>query len=168
MPRSVRSPLGNEPAIKRWRRGRIWMIDGKLACIQRRRPGIGISVAQVWLQGKFGRPAGDICRLDYHQPFRMRGVLVLNYVLSGDRATYRTFIGAIHMLQHIARIRGAVAIVAHVTNAEISDRLLTRHGWDRHLENKPGRHYIRRFYEGYPDMPIQRYLVRQEGDVERD
>jgi hypothetical protein len=62
-------------------------------------------------------------------------------------------------LDEIARIRGAVAIVAHVTNGSISDRLLQRFGWQQHLEHWQGRHWIRRFYDGYPETSVGRYLT---------
>jgi hypothetical protein len=36
--------------------------------------------------------------------------------------------------------------------------LLQRQGWERHLQHWSGRHWIRRFYDGYPDSGIERYL----------
>ncbi len=84
--------------------------------------------------------------------------LTLDYIRSGRRAGYTSFLAASHVLDEIARLRGAVAIVAHVSNAGISDRLLERLGWQRHLPHWSGRHWIRRFYEGYPDSAIDRYL----------
>ena len=120
-------------------------------------------MAQVWWQGRFGRGDDEVCWLDYHQPWGMPRFLTLDYIHSGRRAGYRTFLGACHVLDEIARLRGAVAIVAHVSNASISDRLLQRLGWQRHLQHWSGRHWIRRFYEGYPASVIDRYLSNASG-----
>lgn len=155
---SVSNPTLNENEIRSWRCGRILMKAGKLVEIQRRLACGNVSVAEVWWQAKFGRRDDDYCWLDYHQPLGMPGFLTLDYIRSGTLASYRTFIGACHVLDEIARIRSASAIVAHVTNRNISDRLLQRHGWDRHLEHWKGRHWIRRFYDGYPPSRIHRYL----------
>jgi hypothetical protein len=57
------------------------------------------------------------------------------------------------MLDEIARIKGAHAIVCHVTNGRISDRLLRRWGWEAHCLNWKGRHFIKRFYGRYADIP---------------
>jgi len=134
------------------------MRHGQLESIQKRWLPRHPTVAQVWIQGKFRRPEEDVCQLDYHQPWGMPGVLTLDYILSGNQATYRTFSGACHLLDVIAEIRGTMTIVAHVSNATISDRLLSRLGWERHLENEPGRHWIKRFYDRYPASALSRFL----------
>ncbi|MEM9644484.1 MAG: hypothetical protein AAF989_05785 [Planctomycetota bacterium] len=156
----VQNPLDSQDDIRKWSRARIVMRDGKLDRIVRRRFTGSVSVAQVWYQAKFRRPEGDVCYLDYHQPGRMHGVLTLDYILSGDQATYRTFVGACHVLDAIARIRESLTIVAHVSNRSISDRFLNRLGWESHLEHLSGRHWIKRFYDGYPPNDICRYLTR--------
>ena len=133
------------------------MQSGRLVEIQRRLTCGSVSVAQVWWQAKYGRSDDDICWLDYHQPLGMPGFLTLDYFRSGKAAGYKTFVGACHVLDEIARIRGASAIVAHVRNGNISDRLLTRLGWQQHQLHWSGRHWIRRFYDGYPDSVLHRY-----------
>ena len=134
------------------------MQGGQLVQIKRRLWNGSASMAQVWWQAKYGRMKDDICWLDYHQPSGMPTFLTLDYVRAGELAGYKTFAGAIHVLNEIARIRGAAAIVAHVSNGTISDRFLQRQGWERHLENWSGRHWIRRFYDGYPPSVLSRYL----------
>lgn len=157
---TVNDPISGAHDLRRWRCGRIVMQAGRLVEIQRRLTCGSVSVAQVWWQAKYGRSDDDVCWLDYHQPFGMPAFLTLDYVRSGTRAGYRSFIGAAHVLEQIARIRGAVAIVAHVTNGNISDRFLQRMQWQTHMPNWKGRHWIRRFYDGYPDESvIQRYLL---------
>ena len=89
----------------------------------------------------------------------MSGFLTLDYVRSGTKAGYKSLVGAHHVLEEIARLRGAMAIVAHVSNGGISDRFLQRLGWQRHLEHWSGRHWIRRFYDGYPPSSLNRYLA---------
>lgn len=156
---SVREPLAGAEQIRRWRCGRIVMKAGRLVEIQHRLMCGSASVAQVWWQAKYGRNDDDVCWLDYHQPFGMPAFLTLDYIRSGSRAGYRTFVGAVHVLDEIARIRSASAIVAHVTNGAITDRLLTRLGWEQHAKHWKGRHWIRRFYDGYPDSAIHRYAA---------
>ena len=156
---SVSDPTKSADTIRRWRSGRIVMRAGKLERIERRWFGGAVSVAQVWWQSNWGRSDQDCCTLDYHQPFGMPAFLTLDYIRSGHRAGYRSFVGACHVLDEIARIRKASAIVAHVSTESISDRLLNRLGWERHLQHWSGRHWIRRFYDGYPEPVIARYLA---------
>ena len=145
--------------LRRWRCGRVVMQDGKLVEVQHRLFAGSVSVAEVWWQAKFGRMDDNVCWLDYHQPLGMPAFLTLDYIRSGYRSSYKTFVGACHILDEIARIRGSQAIVAHVSNSSISDRLLKRLGWQRHLENWSGRHWIRRFYDGYPTSKLHRYVT---------
>ena len=119
---AVRDPSSGADKIRRWRCGRIVMQDGQLVEIQRRLACGNVSVAQVWWQAKYGRSDDQVCWLDYHQPLGMPTFLTLDYIRSGSRAGYKTFVGACHVLDEIARVRGATAIVAHVTNGNISDR----------------------------------------------
>ena len=157
---TVKDPISGADQIRKWRCGRIVMKDGKLVEIQHRLMCGSASVAQVWWQAKYGRANDEICWLDYHQPFGMPGFLTLDYVRSGNQAGYKTFVGACHVLDEIARIRGAVAIVAHVTNGTIRDRFLQRMGWEPHMQKWSGRHWIRRFYEGYPESVVDRYVTQ--------
>ncbi len=156
--RSVIDPIIGSSEIRRWRCGRIVMRGGRLIEIQRRLSVGSASVAQVWWQAKYGRGDDNGCWLDYHQPRGMPGFLTLDYIRSGSRAGYKSFVGATHVLDEIARIRGAMAIVAHVSNGNISDRLLNRLGWEQHLSSWKGRHWIRRFYDGYPESSLGRYV----------
>lgn len=155
---SVIDPIIGSAEIRRWRCGRIVMQRGCLIEIQRRLTVGSVSVAQVWWQAKFGRKDDDMCWLDYHQPLGMPGFLTLDYVRAGTRAGFKSFVGATHVLDEIARIRGSLAIVAHVSNGNISDRLLKRLGWEQHLTKWKGRHWIRRFYDGYPESSLGRYV----------
>ena len=139
---SVADPTQATEQIRRWRCGRIIMQAGQLQRVERRWLPGSVSIAQVWWQSQFGRSGDDQCWLDYHQPIGMPSFLTLDYIRSGHAAGYKSFVGACHVLDEIARIRGAAAIVAHVSAASISDRLLQRLGWERHLEHWSGRHVV--------------------------
>ena len=156
---AVTDPIQGADQLRRWRYGRIVMRGGALVEIQRRLVCGSVSVAQVWWQAKYGRQDDDVCWLDYHQPLGMPRFLTLDYVRSGSLAGYKTFVGACHVLDEVARIRDATAIVAHVSNHNITDRLLRRLGWQQHLHHWKGRHWIRRFYDGYPESTLERYLI---------
>src|SRR6056297_1561431 len=143
----------NSHLIRRWRCGRIRFSQGRFCHVQRKYFAGSVSVAQVWWQAHYGRRKDDEGWLDYHQPLGMPGFLTLDYLSCGRQAGYATLSGLCHALDQIAKIRRAVAIVAHVTNGRISDRFLTRMGWQPHCESMRGRHWIRRFYDGYPDPP---------------
>jgi hypothetical protein len=55
------------------------------------------------------------------------------------------------VLDEIARIKRSDAILAHVSNPQISDRLMWRWGWERHLVQSSKRQFIKRFYGVYPE-----------------
>ncbi|MEM1228542.1 MAG: hypothetical protein AAGJ40_22850 [Planctomycetota bacterium] len=145
--------------IARIRCGRIVMRSGVLDRIESHWMRHPVSVAQVWWQQHFARDEGDQCMLDFHIPRGMPRFITLDYIRSGRGTSYRTFLGACRVLDEVARRRSSLAIVAHLTNQQLSDRLMTRLGWHRHMPHWPGRHFIRRFYDGHPDPKIDRYLT---------
>ncbi|MGV3486536.1 MAG: hypothetical protein ACO1RT_19115, partial [Planctomycetaceae bacterium] len=79
-------------------------------------------------------------------------------VRSGPGTQLGTFRGACQVLDEVARLREAVAILAHVSTDAISDRLLLRWGWEPHASNLDGRHWIKRFYNGYRPLDVERYV----------
>jgi hypothetical protein len=89
---------------------------------------------------------GDRCWLYYNQPRSCPNFLALKYVVSSRDCTLATFRGSLVVLDEIARLKRSWAIVCHVANLRISDRLLARWGWERHLQSSRRRHYIKRFY----------------------
>ncbi|WP_404309115.1 hypothetical protein [Neorhodopirellula lusitana] len=144
-------------AIKQVRYGRIITQQGKLVAVERHWLSSPASIAQVWWESNRGRIRGDLCHLDFHIPGGVSGFITLDYVRSGSETSYKTFLGACNVLNEVARLRNAQAIVAHITNGRISDRLLERQGWERHMLNWRGRHFIRRFLDGYPELQPGRY-----------
>jgi hypothetical protein len=97
------------------------------------------------------RAAGDRCWLYYNQPCWHRRFLALKFVVSSREATFGTFRNTLIVLDEIARIKSADAILAEVRNLRISDRLLRRWGWESHMPSSRRRHFIKRFYGTYPD-----------------
>jgi len=156
---TVTDPITGANELRRWRCGRIRMQSGRLVRIEHRLTASRSSIAKVWWQAKYGRMHDDTCCLDYHQPLGMPAFLTLDYVHAGKSAGYKSLIGSLEILSEIARLRGSLAIVAHVSNRSISDRFLRRCGWQPHLEDWAGRHWIRRFYDGYPEIDLGRFVA---------
>lgn len=150
---TIRAIEGNESLIRQRRYGMIETIDGKLARIQFRPWPKIISSTEVEFFGgwKHRHRFRDRCQLFYNQPVGHSNFLALKYIVSSYGTRFRTAYRAVVVLDQIAWIKGIDAIVAEVTNPRISDRLLQRWGWQRHLEHRRGRHYIKRFYGSYPE-----------------
>lgn len=96
----------------------------------------------------------DWCELFYHQPWSSRDFISLAYVRAGLTTSISTLYLAAAALDQIARLKNSSAIVCHVTNDRISDRLLERWGWHRHCLHWSGRHFIKRFYGQYPEYEL--------------
>ncbi len=152
----IRDP-DQRAAIRRWRRGRITMRGGRLVSLAPRRWTLPTSIARVWWQQRFRPGDVDQCLLDYRSS-RLGGFIVLDFVQSGPATQLDTFCGACQLLDEVARIREAVAIVAHVSTTAISDRLLRRWGWQPHAHGLGGRHWIKRFYDGYQTIELDHYM----------
>lgn len=142
--------------LRTWKRGRITMCDGNLVSIRRRRLAISASMARVWVQARYKPGNRDQCILDYRSS-RVGGFMVLEFVQSGPSTQLSTFRGACQILDEVAKRRQSVAILAHVSTDAITDRLLIRWGWEPHAGNLSGRHWIKRFYNGYPQVDLDRY-----------
>lgn len=95
----------------------------------------------------------DRCELYYHAPLGAPGYLTIDYVRSGPGTSVSTLYAAALVLDAIAALRQSQAIVCHVTNSRISDRWLRRWGWEQHCLHWKGRHFIKRFYGVYPQVP---------------
>lgn len=93
---------------------------------------------------------GDRCLLYYNQPRQFSNFLALKYVVSTRDATLAAFRGALDVLDEIAEIKRADALLCEVANFRISDRLMARWGWAPHAPARWRRNYIKRFYGVYP------------------
>jgi hypothetical protein len=132
--------------------GMIEFSQGMLVRIQLKPwPKFASIVEARWLSSwkNVGRES-DVCRLYYNQPLLHRNFLTLSYIESTAGTKWQTVVGAMNLLDRIAYLKRSDAIVAELTNSKVSDRLPPRLGWERHMEHKPHRHWIKRFYGTYP------------------
>ena len=145
---------GNENLLKSWRSGCIITQCGKLLAVRGRWwPYQGSWLRAIWDANR--RPLRhDRCELYYHQPLSSPDYLSLSYVRSGPATSLSSLYLASLALDRIAEIKQCSAIVCHVTNSRISDRLMERWGWQQHCAEWSGRHFIKRFYGQYPLIPV--------------
>lgn len=116
-------------------------------------PYLGNQLRTAWDQ-RFRRAGEDRCELFYHSPWSAPQFLTLSYISSSEQTSLSSIYAATLVLDEIARIKGSLAIVCHVTNDKISDRLMTRWGWEAHCREWSGRHFIKRFYGNYPEISL--------------
>lgn len=159
MKRTITDLRAQTATLKFWPSGKITTVSGKLQDIRCGLLPKRASVAKVWLETHFRSLAEDHCTITYHSPLGSR-YLALDLVLAGPKTRLSTIRRACETLDEVARLRGAVAIFAHISTSRISDRLLRRLGWRQHCFDTPGRHWVKRFYDGYPDYDIERYIDR--------
>jgi len=140
--------------LRRRRYGVIEVADGRLRRIRLRPFPKLISRAGVKLDNWLfhSRRRGDRCWLYYNQPLGCPNFLAVTHVVSTAGTCYRSFHLATAVLDEIARLKRSDAMVCHVTNDRISDRLLRRWGWEPHAPRVRGRNYIKRFYGQYPPV----------------
>ena len=126
--------------------GVIEMIDGRLRRVVLRPYPKIISAPEIALFGEsFHRHrSGDRLWLYYNQPRRFPNFLVLKYVVSTRNTGYRSLARALAVLDEIARLKGADALLCDVGNWRISTKLIGRWGWVPHCPSRWHRHYIKR------------------------
>ena len=142
--------------LRRRRYGVIEMADEQLVAVHLRPWPKSVSLLEIaWLGRRMHRyRRGNRCLLYYNQPLRFPNFLVLKYAVSHHGTSLKTFRGSLTVLDEIARIKRSDAALTEVSNLRISDRLLRRWGWERHVLQSRRRHYIRRFYGEYPVRPL--------------
>ncbi len=138
------------PLVTRRKVGRIVVEDGRLQAVYGRWWPYYADAVQAHLDAAFRMVRRDRCELFYHSAKSSNGFLTLDYLRAGPHTTLSTLYGATLVLDEIARLKQSVAIVAHVTNERISNRLLERLGWQAHCLTWKGRHFIKRFYGDFP------------------
>ncbi|HZZ71196.1 MAG TPA: hypothetical protein VFE24_03030 [Pirellulales bacterium] len=140
-------------AIQSRRFGVIEFAGGKWIGVRLRPFPKFASVLQVaWGGWTHARVGGDGCRLFYNQPRGCSNFLSLKYIVSGKGTSFASFRGCLEVLDEIARIKRADAIVCDAANFRISDRLLARWGWEPHCPSRWHRNFIKRFYGSYPTL----------------
>jgi hypothetical protein len=144
--------------LRRRRYGVIEVADEQLVRIMLRPLPKLVTWPEARLLGRFQHALrrGNACRLYYNEPRSAPGYLALSYLVSTRGATWRTVLGALAVLDEIARIKQSDALVCDVANVRISDRLLARWGWAPLRPRWGHRNFIKRFYGSYPiaDMPL--------------
>lgn len=136
------------------RYGYIETVDGEMRRIQFRPWPKLISYSEaLWLGGwKHEKSAGKRCRLYFNQPLGHSNYLNLAYIESSAGSSFRNLHVALKILDLVAWRKKSDAILCELTNSRISDRLMERWGWERHLPDSPKRHWIKRFYGDYSQV----------------
>jgi hypothetical protein len=137
------------------RRGRYGVIEtagGQLVAVHLRPWPKSISWPEFWPTRKSYHAAGqpDRCFLYYNQPRSCPNFLALRYIVSTRGASFATFRAALEILDRIAELKGADALLCDAANSRLSDRLLRRFGWASHKPQRRRRNFIKRFYGVYP------------------
>ncbi len=134
--------------VRRRYHGVIEARDGRLSSIRLRPWPSLITRLRVWqdTRRRATEAQQDVCRLYYDQLWRQPNFLVLKYVVSSSGTSFATARAAAMALDAIADLKRSDAIVCEASNARISERLLDRWGWQRHLLSSSRRHYIKRLY----------------------
>ena len=149
----ITCPVNQRDLLVARRMGKIVIEAGRLRAVYGRWWPHQGDLWQVFWDRSFRTITSDVCELYYQESWGTSGFLTLSYVRSGPRTSLGSFYAATLLLDEIASLKRANAIVCHVTNARISHRLMLRWGWQQHCLNWSGRHYIKRFYGDYPSIP---------------
>ncbi len=167
---TVRDLQSGAAVLRRRRYGVIEVVEGRLVQIQLRPFPKVISLLGVrwddWLW--HGRRAGDRCWLYYNQPWRFPNFLAVVHVVSTAGTSFRTVHQAASVLDDLARLKRSDALLCHVANDRISDRLLRRWGWEAHAPRLRGRNYIKRFDGRYPQVAggkSEKFVARRDEDL---
>jgi len=166
---TVRDIAANQERIRKRPYGVIEARDGKFVRILLKPwPKYGNLLEAHWLKSmKSKRHQKDVCRLYYNQPMGHRNFLTLSYVESSLNTSLKTAYATANVLNQVAFIKRSDALLAEVSNEKISDRFLIRRGWERHMEHKRHRHWIKRFYGTYPAIATS-FLDQAQQPVELD
>lgn len=148
----------NREQIRAGRYGIVEMEAGRLVAIHLRPWPKLFSLGEFWpLAFRYhARGVPDRCLLYYNQPRRQPNFLALKYIVSTEGTSYRTFRSALVVLDAIAELKKTDAIVCDAANLRITDRLLSRLGWEPHKPERWHRNFIRRFYGSYPGAVVPR------------
>lgn len=141
--------------VRRARYGMIETAGGRFSRLVLRTfpPGASWFGVQLKRRLRAWGPCEDRCRLYYKQPVGHDAYLALVYIESRRGASFATGRRAMTVLDEIAEIKGSDALLCHVGNDQISDRLLFRWGWTIHELPSFGRHFIKRRYEAPTPPP---------------
>ena len=144
--------LAAVPAIRGGRYGVIETAAGGLVAIHLRRWPQWVSWPEIWPVSAdyHARGAADRCWLYYNQPRSCPNFLALKYVVSTRGTSYATIRAAGKALDAVAAAKKTDALLCDVANSRLSERFLTRLGWESHKPQRWHRNFIKRFYGLYP------------------
>ena len=162
---TVTDVAGQQETVRRRAYGVIETENGQFVRIQFRPWPKFISLLEIRLLGMrvHKQKKKDRCLLFFNQPIFHRNYLVIPYVLSFAGTSYATSRKAQHVLDQVAFIKQSDAILCEATNAKLSDRAMSRLGWEAHVPGSKRRHFIKRFYGDYPaNATIERFPGLEE------
>ena len=141
---SVPSIEGYSKKIRSWNYGELELSDGKLIGIYPRWwPRIG-SQLESFQDSYIRTLPNDFCRAYYAFPRRAPGFMSVLYARSGPNTQYKTLYRAVVVMDEIARLKEAQAIVCQTISLRASERLMNRWGYVRHAQSLGENHYIKR------------------------
>ena len=157
---SVTNVHRDRDVLRRRRFGVIAMCNGRLAAVKLRPYPKFVSHWEAqWIGGWFHSHAlGDRCWLYYNQPWGSPNYLALQYLVSTSQCSLASARGALAILDWIAQLKQSSAIVCQ-GNDHFDERLPQRWGWEPHMLDFPGKHFIKRFYGDFSQVQdVAKYL----------
>ena len=132
--------------------GMIEVVDEQLVAIHLRPwpkliSGIEAKWADSWGKKRSRKNQGQVF---FRQPMTHRNYLTISYIVSTLQTSMTTLTLSLAVLDYVAYLKRSDAILAEVSNNRISDRVMKRLGFERHLLESKRRHWIKRFYGAYP------------------
>jgi hypothetical protein len=150
---SVDDVVADAEKIRNRPYGVIEVVDEQLVAIHLRPwPKLISSIEAKWADG-WGkkRSRKNQAQVFFSQPMAHRNYLTISYIVSTLRTSMTTVTLSMAVLDYVAYLKRSDAILAEVSNSRISDRLMQRLGFERHLLESRKRHWIKRFYGQYPE-----------------
>jgi hypothetical protein len=140
----VKAIDGNESLLRSWRYGEVEIAHGQLVAIYPRWwPRFGSHWESV--QDSYLRTLpDDCCRAYFAFPRSAPGFMSVLYAQSGPKTQYRTILKAAQVMDEIATLKNADAIVCQMVSDSGTERLMNRWGYVRHAFALGDNHYIKR------------------------
>ena len=136
---------GNIDRVRSWHYGELELSNGKLLGIYPRWWPRHGSWWEAFQDGYMRALESDRCRVYYAFPRSAPGFMSVLYARSGPGTQYKTLLRAVEVVDEIARLGNAKAIVCQVVSIRATERLMNRWGYVRHATILGDNHYIKRF-----------------------
>lgn len=133
--------------------GMIEVVDERFVAIHLRPwpkmiSGIEAKWADGWGKQRSTTNKGQVF---YSQPMAHTNYLTISYIVSTLQTSMTTLTLAMAVLDYVAYLKHSDAVLAEVSNTRISDRVLKRMGFEKHLFESKKRHWIKRYYGKFPE-----------------